>query len=1491
MNSLFRPTQTLLLSFLGLLAFSIASKAQSLQVTDAVNGPYNPQSLISNVFLGAGVEVTSIQFNGDPLAVGYFSGGSAAIGLDRGILLTNGNASQVELDGIDFADVDNAGGSSEPSLDAIATDPINDVAVYTITFIPNSDTLRFRYCFASEEYPEFACSTFNDIFGFFIQGPGYPVFTNIAKIPNTNLPVSINNIHPVNPNFPPCPPVNLQYYNDNDNSNFQPVYDGYTDVFTALAVVTPCQPYTIKLAIADVDDDRLDSGVFLEAKSFGTSALFANVVTPSSDGVLAEGCTPGEVTFTIPDYRAQNYNVIYNVFGSATPGLDYPAIPNNLFIPAGQLSITVPINALEDNMVEPLESIGIAVQVDPCNWDTIYLYIRDKILQAPILNDTSVCVANTPVQFDATVQTPVSNPPTFTNQTDITIPNNGSPINSSINVFGVQPSTIGPGVIRSVCINVDHDQIEDVDVYLISPGGIVLELTTDNGGDGNDYTGTCFTAAASTLISFPGPFAPPSAAPFTGDWLPEGPWSDLWGEPTNGNWRLRISDDELVNVGGQLLDWSITFEPEYNVTYTWSPATGLSCTDCPNPIATVPQTTAYAVTVTDSYGCTVADNIALSVGVFTPSTSILQDIKCFGQSGSIQAAAPGNNAYSWSNGQNTATISNLGPGTYTVTVTSQGASCTSTASVTLTQPDELFATASPHAVTCFGLSTGTAAVYPTGGIAPYTFMWSNGLQVDSISNLLPGPYTVTVTDANGCQEIANMNVGEPTAIQILTALNRSPSCFGLSDGQLTTYAVGGTTPFDFVWNTGQINQGITNITAGIYTVTATDGNGCSQVSTITVTEPPVLTSFATPQEVKCFDKNTGAFHVDAAGGTPPYSANWTGPNGYVGNGLNPINLFAGQYSATVTDAHGCSNVLTAQLNQPTELVAALPEIADTICFFGANGTATVLASGGTSPYAYLWDANSQTSQMATGLASNEYHVTITDANGCTTTGKTFVMQQQELNTFGQAQASGCHNGFDGTAAVISIYYGATPANLNDFSFTWNTTPQQVGLNATGLQGGQTYILTATDVLGCTATASVPVGNPLQLETSVTGISNVECNGDATGRASAQADGGTPPYTWFWNGGTNPSDSVALGLKAGIYRVTITDSHGCPGTASVTIAEPPLLKVTTTPTAVKCFGESSGSALATPSGGTPPYQFVWASGVQTSSIQDLVAGFYTLTVTDANGCTTPGSVEVGQPSEAVGGSASMEEPTCNGGHDGRILMTATGGTPPYRYGLDNNPVNGSPNQIGIVAGTYVPKIVDKNGCELTLAPIVVTQPDPVLVDLGPDIHIVFGQDTQLLALVQNAVGLVQYAWSQEDSIWLSCLDCSNPSVYALEFPTYFNIVVTDSMGCQDRDQILISVEKLRKVYVPTGFTPNGDFVNDLLLVHGQNNSKVLDFKVFDRWGEMVFQLKDFAFNDEKMGWDGNFREQPCDPGVYVWILEVEYVDGVREVFKGNTTLIR
>ncbi len=1818
------PSRKLLTSALFFSVFFTAAYSQQLEVTNSGTLPYTPQNLISNIFLGDGVEVTNITFNGAPAAVGYFTGGTQSIGIERGIVMTSGFVENgtglfapvgCNAEGTDFANNTNFSLAFDADLAAQTTTDILDVAVYTITFIPTSDTLRFRYVFGSEEYPEFACSEFNDVFGFFIQGPGYPTPTNIAKIPGTNLPVTINNLHPDNSiNYPPCPPTNAQFYNNNNFSTTQPSYDGFTDVFTAEAVVTPCQQYTIKLAIADAGDSAFDSGVFLEAKSFGTGSLRVEVATVSLDGTVTEGCAQGSLTFSLPSAIQQDFDIDYNIWGTATNGTDYQLIPPDLIIAAGQTEVTLPIIGIEDNMAEAPEYIAIDVQRDPCNRDTFYIYIRDNELVKPNLSaDTTVCIGGQPLELDGTLPISLPQPPTFSNTQDFTIAPTNALISSPINVFGVQPTVLGPGVIRSVCMNITHGWDDDLDIFLISPSGQILELSTDNGADGDNYTNTCFTPTATVPISFPGPVAPASAAPFTGDWLPEGLWPDLWdgSYPTNGNWRLQIRDD-ANGFTGTLRDWTITFEPTYKVDYQWSPATGLSCPTCPITEANPTQSTTYTIVATDSYGCTVSDTISLDVatalaapivtcagststsvtfnwtnvpgaagyqvningagwvpvgavntyladnllpgatvtievqgtGALTDCDALIgtitcfncdaptanlsaNSVSCFGYSdGSVTATPDGSNppytftlgtttnttgvfqnlpagnyavvitdasgcsssfpavvssptacmavatvqnnvscfggnngsavvnasggtgnlTYLWNDpaAQTSAIASNLPAGSYTVTVTDENG-CTATATATITQPTDLVLSAFGSLAKCFGEASGSGTASATGGTTPYYFVWSNGVLLPSNPNIPAGNYFVTVTDENGCAETAFVSIGEPpqltataTSVQtncndsadgmatvtptggtppysykwsdaagqttptasnlaggnytvtitdfngcsttqtttvtsptalvaamtasnatcfgvsdgsatvaatggtppytykwsdpagqttptasnlaggiytvtvtdqnscilvvtatigqpeavLLTATVTNVSCFGGADGQITVTPAGGTLPHIFIWSSGESTPSINGKPAGDYTLTLTDANGCTAVSQNTITEPTELLLTSNAQPVKCFGENDGTIELVSSGGTPGYNVQWTGPNNFSSTQSILPNLFGGTYNVTVTDGAGCSKTLTAEVAQPAAaLTLALPEISDTICFLATNGTATVVATGGTSPYTYLWsDAGNQTSQTASGLASAPYDVTVTDTNGCTQTASTAVLEKQELFAFAESSPPTCFSIANGTARVTAIFYGADSSNLNNFNYLWSTIPAQNGAQATGLQPSQTYSVTVTDAQGCSDVQTVTVGVASEFIARVNATGNVKCFGENTGWATVGGIGGTPPYSYLWAAGSQ-TDSLAENLAAGTYVVTVTDVNGCPATTTATITEPPALAVDLFATDVKCFGESNGTAKAVPSGGTPPYAYLWWASGQTQEIQNLAAGVTGLTLVDANGCQLIDSVEIDQPDSPVGGSADKRDVKCFGGHDGEINITATGGTPPYRYALDNKPFNGSPKQIGISAGVYTPKIMDKNGCVFELPPIEVDQRDQVIVDLGPDITIELGQNTQLFAQVFNAAGNVSYSWTPEDSIWLSCLNCLDPSVDSLYYQNWFEVTVSDTLGCRASDRILVIVEKPRKVFVPTAFSPNGDLNNDRLLVHGQQTAQVVEFRVYDRWGELVYEGQDFPLNDTDNGWDGEFRGKPMDPGAYVWVLEVEYMDGVREVFKGNTTLIR
>lgn len=1804
-------------------AFTSVS-AQALQVTGANTAPFTPQNLISNIFLGDGVEVTQITYAGQPAAVGYFTGGNNAIGIERGIVMTTGAAETTNLitgsnsNGINFASFDNGSAAFDADLQAQTTATLRNVALYTIKFIPTADTLRFRYCFGSEEYPEYGCSSFNDVFGFFIQGPGYPTFTNIARIPNTTLPVTINNLHPQNPVNPSCTPLNAQYYNDNNGSSQQPTYDGFTDVFEALAVVTPCQEYTIKLAIADVSDQIFDSGVFLEAKSFGTGSLRVEVATVSADGTVTEGCSQGSITFKLPNAATQNFPIDYNVWGTAINSTDYQTIPDNLFIPAGQSELVIPIIAFEDNTAEGPEYIAIDVQRDPCNRDTVYIYMRDNALLPPSLRpDTTFCLGAPPLELDGTLPIPLPTPPTFTNTQDVNIFPTNTPVSSTINVFGVQPTNLGPGVIRSVCMNVSHNWVDDLDVFLISPGGQFIELTTDNGGNGDNYTNTCFTPTATTPINFPGPFAPASAAPFTGDWQPEGVWSDLWDgtHPTNGPWRLQVRDD-ANGFNGVLNDWTITFEPSYKINYFWSPATGLSCPTCPITNASPTQPTTYVLRAVDSYGCEVMDSVTLDVQPALPAPTVT----CAGQSANsvtfTWTNVPGNNGYQvningsgWVNpsGTNTHTVTGLAPssvvtievralntladcdgligaatcvncaipglnsavtpvtcfggangtvtiatdnlnppytfklgnqtnstglfsnlvaGSYTATVTDnsgcsaeipltidgppaiafaasmqQPASCfggsngiltttisggsapftykwndaaaqsgptatnlaagayrvtvtdangcTSTATATVTQPTDLILNAATTEPTCSGAATGAIQASGAGGVQPYTYAWSGAGVVPGQNNQLAleaGNYSVTITDANGCTESASITLDEPAPLTVVIS-GGIVSCFDASDGVANVNVQGGTPGYTYLWSdpagqtgatatglqalsysvtvtdangcqtvqfvniaspppltaavsvtnvscrngangiatvaafggtgnyaykwsdpAGQTGASANGLTAGSYSVTVTDANGCTAVASSVITEPEALQISGTPDDAGCFGANTGsiatatqggtppyqyawntsditpniagkpagayqvtvtdaqgctatwqgnigqpsalaaqgssiavlchggqngALNITASGGTGPYSVAWTGPNNFTGAGVSLSNLFAGNYTAVVTDAAGCVLVQTLTVGQPAApLSLTLPAVSDTICSGASDGVATVTAAGGTPPYNYLWNAGGQTGATASGLPASTVQVTVTDANACTQSATTQIVQKGVVSITAEATDPLCHNGQDGNARITAANYGATPTSIGGFTYVWSTSPAQTGAQINGLSANQTYTVTATDAQGCSATYSVSLGNPPLLEARIDSSGNIRCHGNTTGWAVAGGTGGTPPYTYFWGPGVTPATNAdARNLRAGTYRVTITDANGCPAIAPVTLTEPDKLAVELVPKAVGCYGENTGTASALASGGVPPYAYSWTNGSTANAANNLAAGFVGITLRDQNGCILLDSVLIRQPEAPLSGTAQAQDVSCFGDRDGRITLAAAGGTPPYRYALDDEPWNGSTIQIALTAGEYVPQIIDHNGCTITLQPVTVAQPDPIAVDLGPDIYIDLGQNTQLQSLVSNAQNPVLYTWRPDGSRWLSCLDCPNPLVDSLYQTFRFVLEVEDIRGCKAEDDIRVIVEKPRRIFVPTAFSPNGDGANDRLLVHGQSSARVLEFRLYDRWGELLYQANDFNVNDDTIGWDGTFRDKAMDPGVYVWVLEVQYLDGEKEVFKGNTTLVR
>jgi gliding motility-associated-like protein len=415
----------------------------------------------------------------------------------------------------------------------------------------------------------------------------------------------------------------------------------------------------------------------------------------------------------------------------------------------------------------------------------------------------------------------------------------------------------------------------------------------------------------------------------------------------------------------------------------------------------------------------------------------------------------------------------------------------------------------------------------------------------------------------------------------------------------------------------------------------------------------------------------------------------------------------------------------------------------------------------------------------------------------------------------------------------------------------------------------------------------------------------KCAGTADGAASVtNVSGGTAPFSFQWDPSTgSQTTNVASNLGAGTYTVLVTDVAGCTNSSTTTIIAPMVISVDFTVVNNECFGYENGVAEAKVSGGVPGFTYNWSTGATTSKISDLPASTYFVTVTDANGCTTLDSVFISAP-QGVDAELTIKDVACFGEKNGSIKVTPIGGTPPFTYSIDGQNFYGSSTLIALAADDYTVYLKDAEGCIFNLD-ATVSEPPQMTVDIlawGESLDeytVEYGSGFPLMAEVTNGQGNITYSW---DASYCGTLnqdttsDCNATLTSSVIYstPDYTNdyfVLAVDSAGCEAEDHLTVHVYKIRRVEVPTGFTPNESGLNDLLIVHGKTGTKIKLFQVFDRWGELLYEDVDIPINEPTRGWDGTFKSKDMPPGVYVWYLEAEYEDGMTESYKGETTLIR
>ncbi len=851
---------------------------------------YTPAQLVQQKLINGCLTASNVVFHGESNQIGYFSAtGTAATAINfpvnnSGVILSSGN--------VQDAVGPNASGSQstittlnyqDPELDALVPGyGINDCSVLEFDFVPASDTVEFRFIFASEEYPEFVNSSFNDAFGFFVSGPnpggGNYVNQNIALIPGTTLPVTIDNVNngTSSPTTGPC--QNCAYYVDNSTGNYNIEYDGYTTPLIARVIVTACQTYHIKIAVGDAGDQSFDSAVLLEEGSFssGTSVIMNNFTAAGNQtNEVFEGCSNYYQFCRLDTTNLANTSdlpINLSITGTATNGTDFTNFPSNLIIPAGQACLTVNYDGIADGISDPNEYFVLELLSGcPCNPTPTYDTIR--VIDIPTIQggitepDTIICGAGTGgtityngwTNLDSTIAHYVWSTGDTTQSITINVPVGDTTYYLTITDVCSQTIVDSVNILFSdltftyTATNISCNGQTDGQIVVTPTNGVAPYTYLWSNGSNNDTISNLVAGTYSVTI--------------TDSYNCPGDSAITIIEPTPLGVALSSSDLACYgdNSGVATVTMSGGTAP---YTYLWSDGST-------NQTATGLAAQTYTVTITDAGNCSVDTSITLNQPPKMHISVIIDDLDCYGDnSGNISVSVSGGSApydYNWSNGATTQNIQNVTSGNYTVTISDyQGCSVDTT--ITINQPTQITYTNSSTPTNCYGSGDGTASVTASGGSPPYTYQWSTGGTASSITNVYAGTYDVTITDSKNCSVSFNVQVEQPDEViaSITPVIN---ICIG-QDTLLDGSATGGTPPYSYVWNTGETTSDIrVNPTVNTnYSFVVTDSHGCSSNLAQTSVEiyPPLDIDIYLSKDYVC-KGDPVIIYADVSGGNGIYT--------------------------------------------------------------------------------------------------------------------------------------------------------------------------------------------------------------------------------------------------------------------------------------------------------------------------------------------------------------------------------------------------------------------------------------------------------------------------------------------------------------------------------------------------------------------------------------------------------------------------------------------
>lgn len=775
------------------------------------------------------------------------------------------------------------------------------------------------------------------------------------------------------------------------------------------------------------------------------------------------------------------------------------------------------------------------------------------------------------------------------------------------------------------------------------------------------------------------------------------------------------------------------------------------------------------VTVTDATNCTdtVKIIIAQAGSGVTISVDSLKAASC-GTVSNGYASLLGNGgvapySFVWSDLVTGQTRSNLLPGNYGVKVTDANGCSDSISLVVPAGPGMVLSWDSIHPISCAGGSDGYLQPVITGGVAPYSFVWSTSATSPSLSGLSAGTYILTVTDSLGCSESITHDFVDPDSLILDLKYINNPSCFNAFDGAIYVGVSGGTAPYSILWNTSDTSSTLNNLPAGNYGVTVTDSRGCSLFSNYTLVNPDSLwVSFKTIQLISCNGDSTGAVDAEVHGGSSPYTYSWS--NGESTSFIQ--NLSAGTYTVTVTDSSSCVTTSSYVVVEPQALSIQSDSIEIASCGL-PNGGAHVNVTGGVSPYSITW-SNAITGSQISGVTSGTYSAVVSDSMGCTDSVQVVIPSTSNVSLSVDSvfqPSCGANNGY------ISVLVNG---GIGPYTYSWSNSASK---SASSNLASGSYVITVKDGKDCEDSITVNLVATTAPLVSLQSIKDPACGGN-DGEIAIAISGGKAPYSVLWN--TNDTSTVLNNLSSGNYSVTVTDSNGCVSIAQYSLASYTQISISLDSMAAASCGLANGMASISIGGGVAPYSVLWSNSQTGMQASSLSAGTYVVYVVDSIGCSDSLLVQIQNLS---GFSASLDtivNPACFGGKDGFAKVLPQGGQTPYTFSWSNGST--ADTAMSLTSGNHYVLVEDAVGCKDSIH-FVLSSPSQLQVTIDTlQNPLCFGIQSGKLSIdIQGGSTPYNILWSTTDTV--STLNNLGSGSYG--------VTVTDSRGCSTTASFTLS----------------------------------------------------------------------------------------------------